>query len=132
MFSLINFATAGTIAALIGLNGGTVPKEASPAKYNNPVRCEIEASSSRGMTMLQGVVYSNRKTSGTYRFSLTGKGRRGGTNIQQGGEFFVDRGGHSALGVISLGGRASDYNVRLKLRVNGKTITCGANGVTNI
>lgn len=132
MFSIINFATAGTIAMLIGMNGGTTPAEVSPVKYKSPVRCEIEASSNRGMTTLQGVVYSSRKISGTYRLSLKGKGRSGGTNIQQGGEFSIDRDGHSALGMISLGGRASDYNVRLKLRVNGKTIVCGANGVTNI
>ena len=132
MFSIFNFATAGTIAMLIGLNGGTVPTQVSQSKHIKPVRCEIETSSSRGMTTLQGVVYSTRKISGTYRLSLKGKGRSGGTNIQQGGEFFVGRDGHSALGMVSLGGRASDYNVRLKLRVNGKTITCGSSGVTNI
>ncbi len=132
MFNMFSYATAGTIAMIIGLNGGVEPTKIDPVKQSDPIRCEIETSSNRGMTTMQGVIYSDQKVRGTYRFSLKSKGRSGGTNIQQGGEFSVGRDGHAGLGMINIGGRVSDYKVRLKVRVKGKTITCGTDDVTNI
>ena len=105
-------ASATLIAWTAGATGTT--------QTNASTACEIVTSKTSGMTIIEGVVTSGKAISGTYSLRVSGSG----TNIRQGGDFDAAPNEKTALGKVSLGGSASDYDIDLKVETGGRTVPC--------
>lgn len=96
---------------------------AGPATGNgSSIRCEIEARSSGGMLVLEGVVHAGRPITGSYEFRVSGGGSGGSSNISQGGDFTAGPDGTARLGQVSLGG--GRYDADLAVTANGVAVKC--------
>jgi hypothetical protein len=115
---------AGTAAIAAGMAvAGTTTMGSS---RDGPVTCEIRAETVRGTTNLTGVVATEAPISGTYKFSIKGRGGSGRTNINQGGAFAAVPGEDFELGKVMLGNPGATYDASLELRVAGKSYGCDA------
>lgn len=120
MFGMNKLILAATPLAL-GLAFANLTIGADAA--DSPLRCEILASSTNGMTALEGVVHANFATRGSYRFRVASASGGGGSNIQQGGAFTAGPEGSATLGRVMLGGNAI-YDATLEIEADGHAVTC--------
>lgn len=109
---------AAALVPLLAAGAATADSRATP------LRCEIVAERSGGMTALTAVVHADRPLDGSYSFSISGKGRGGSSDIRQGGQFAAAKGA-TTLGQVMLNGA---YDASLKVTVGGKVFSC-ARGV---
>ncbi|MCP4183893.1 MAG: hypothetical protein GY761_11350 [Hyphomicrobiales bacterium] len=115
----------GTAAMILTLGAGDVDVGASQDNSNaKSLRCEVQTSSSRGMITLQGMLYTDKKISGSYHFKVTGRGSSGNSNINQGGEFTAGPDDWVTLGKVMLGKRSTQYDATLKVKINGIALKC--------
>jgi hypothetical protein len=111
------------VLAGLGLTGIVIGSgQADPS--TEPVRCEIEATSSSGMISLEGIVEADIAVSGTYEFRVVGSGHGGNSNIRQGGAFTAGPDAAVTLGRVMLGASGAVYDASLEVVSNGKTIEC--------
>jgi len=87
-----------------------------------PFACQISVDDTGRATTFRGLVQASESLSGSYSFSLAGRG----TNIRQGGPFSAHAGQTVTLGQSMLSGDAADYDVELTLTVGGETYSCRA------
>jgi hypothetical protein len=118
--------SARAVPLLIGLGAAGLAIGAGHAgsASGEPVRCEIQASSTSGMIALAGVVHADVEVSGSYRFRVASAGGAGGSNIQQGGNFTAGPDGAVTLGNVMLGGQGAVYDATLEIISGGKTVEC--------
>ncbi len=117
--------SAGTAALILGLGtAGASTGAGQSTSTSDPVHCEIQTSTGRGMTTMEGLVFTDAKISGSYQFRVMSSGRSGNSNIRQGGNFTATPDNPVTLGKIMLGNRGASYNATLKVTVNGTTIKC--------
>ncbi|WP_353646775.1 curli-like amyloid fiber formation chaperone CsgH [Mesorhizobium sp. WSM2239] len=110
---------------LLGLGAAAIAAGAGQAgSESEPVRCEIRAETSGGMTTLEGVVRADKAVSGSYRFRVKSSGASGSSNIDQGGAFTAAPASPETLGSVMLGSRGARYDASLTVTVNGKKIEC--------
>lgn len=103
-------------AGLLAAATGTSMANAS----SGPLRCEIVASTTNGMTRLEGVAHAGHSMHGSYLFRISGSG----ANITQGGDFDARAGESATLGSVTLGGN-NRYDVRLEVKANnGAAVSC--------
>ena len=115
---------AAPAAAALGLMG-CMANAGEAGDNDNPLRCEIAATSSGQTIALEGLVEADNAVSGSYLFRVVGSGRGGSSNIQQGGAFAAGPGGAATLGRIMLGASAGAvYDATLTVETNGDTIEC--------
>lgn len=114
-------------AATLLLGAGAAAAAAGAGQAGSsggPIRCEIQASSSGGMTTLQGVVHSDKAVKGTYTFRVASAGGSGSSDISQGGDFSAGPDRAATLGQVMLGGYGSIYDASLQVKAGGKTYSC--------
>lgn len=87
-----------------------------------PFACQISVDDTGRSTAFRGLVQANESLSGSYSFSLAGRG----TNIRQGGAFSARAGETVTLGQSMLSGDPADFDAELTLTVNGETYSCRA------
>jgi hypothetical protein len=126
MFDRLNRFHIIAASVLVGLGAaGFATADGTPgAALGEPLRCEIVASRSGGMTALEGVLHTDAVISGSYRFRVVSSGGGGSSNIQQGGEFFAAPNEPATLGTVMLGNPGGKYKATLEIVANGKTIAC--------
>jgi hypothetical protein len=88
------------------------------------VRCEIDVKASGGAIGLGAIVQADKPVTGSYRFSVTGSGGGGSTNIAQGGGFTAGPGDDARLGRLMLGNKGAIYDARLDVSVGGRDYHC--------
>lgn len=129
MFSNHKRFSAGMVTLLLGLGAGGIAVNAHQTESDDvasidPVRCEIQANTSRGMTMLESVFHAEDAVNGTYTFKVVKSGPSGSSNIQQGGSFAADANEAVTLGRVSLGGGNATYDVSLSVNADGTSFSC--------
>lgn len=107
------------LGATVSLGAGFAAAGGSGSSAAGPLRCEIVAASSGGMTSIEAVALAERALSGSYQLKISGPG----ANISQGGEFDIASGRKTTLGSAMLGG-GRGYDVRLEVSAGGKTVSC--------
>lgn len=125
MFRMATRFPARTVLLLFGLGAAGIAIGAGHAgTAAGPVRCEIRADSTNGMTSLEGVVHADKAVSGSYQFRVKSSGASGRANLDQGGDFTAGPGNAATLGSITLDTRGARYDASLTVTLNGKTIEC--------
>lgn len=110
-----------TLPLLVGLSAaGFAIGASTTASKAAPLHCEIQADSTNGMMVLQGVVHTDTALSGSYRFRVTGAA----ANISQGGAFTAAPGQPATLGNVMLGNNGTPYDISLEVNADGVTILC--------
>lgn len=107
-------------ACMVASLGAAFAAAGASQPDSGPLRCEIVASSSGGMTQIAGLAHAGKALSGSYQLRVSGPG----TSINQGGEFDAASGRPATLGSVTLGGSARSYDVRLEVRAGGHTVSC--------
>ncbi len=119
------FLIVSTIALVAGMVAGGAGFSASKhSRVDSPIQCSIEASESRGMTIMEGLLQTDSKVRGSYSFRVVSHGRSGSSQIQQGGEFTASPDDPVKLGKVMIGGSPKDYDVSLKVTIGDKTYRC--------
>jgi len=112
------FAILGS-AILMACTAGATDTAQIGATASSPA-CEIITRNLGGMTVIEGVVTSDKAVSGSYSLRVSGSG----TNIRQGGEFDAAANEKTVLGKVSLGGSTRAYDIDLKVEADGRTLPC--------
>jgi hypothetical protein len=126
MFDRLNRFHIAAAAALVGLGAaGFATADGSPrADPGEPLRCEIQTSTAKGMVALEGVLHTDIAIAGSYRFRVISSGGGGSSNIQQGGEFEAGPDEPATLGTVMLGNSGGTYRAILEVMADGKLVAC--------
>ncbi len=133
MFLTYKLVSAATAALILGMGAANVGNDTTrPITVSGePVYCEILTNTSRGMTTLEGTLYTDGEISGSYRFKVKSAGNGGSSSISQGGEFHAGSDESVMLGRVMLSSEGTSFDATLKIKANGKTIKCSQHiGVT--
>ena len=114
---------AGSGVFGLGLVFAAPDQAAAGGGGGSGLRCEITQSGHGGSVVLQGVVFSDQATDGSYEFRVAKSGGGGSSDINQSGEFSVGAGGKSSVASVSLGG-SGGYSATLKVRSSGHAVAC--------
>ena len=110
-------------SGVLGLGLVFAAPDQATAGGGSGLRCEIYQSSRGGGVVLEGVVFSDQATDGSYEFRVAKSGGGGSSDINQSGEFSVGAGGKSSVGSVSLGG-SGGYSATLKVSAAGHAVAC--------
>lgn len=125
MFTMGTHFPARMVPLLFGLGvAGIAVAAGNAGAAAGPVRCEIRADASDGMTSLEGVVHADKAVSGSYRFRVESFGASGRSDIDQGGDFTAEPGRPATLGSVMLDSRGGRYDASLTVTLEGRTIEC--------
>jgi hypothetical protein len=115
---------AAPVAAALGLLG-CVANAGQADQSEEPLRCEIAATSAGKTITLEGVAEADGAVSGSYRFRVVSSGRGGASDVHQAGAFAA--GPHSPVmlsRVMLSGGSGTVFEATLTIEVDGETIEC--------
>lgn len=112
-------ALLGVLTAL-ALGCTAISAQTGATRTEGPLSCSVDMTARAGLLTLEGVVSSTEAVSGTYHLRVA----RGGTLMNQGGQFALRPGDTGRLGRITLNGPAMGLEVDLTLEAHGRTIRC--------
>ncbi len=129
MFNSHKRISAGMIALVLGLGAGglavnaqqNTDTETAPVEL---VGCEIQATTTSGMTTLESVFRAEEAVTGTYSFKVVKSGSSGSSNIAQGGSFVAGPHETVTLGRVMLGGGDATYDISLSVEADGASYSC--------
>jgi len=116
------FLPAALILAGAGFAAACTTSSVAQEATTAPFACQISVDETGRATAFRGLVQTTESLSGSYSFSLAGRG----TNIRQGGPFSARAGETVTLGQSMLSGAPADFDAELTLTVNGQTYRCPA------
>ncbi|WP_214477336.1 curli-like amyloid fiber formation chaperone CsgH [Mesorhizobium sp. dw_380] len=110
--------------ALVLIPVGALATIAIAGQSVGPVRCEIRVTPDGGMVSLDALAHADRGISGTYSFHVESAGQTGGTNIEQSSAFSAAPGKPATLGTVTLDAKGADYDAKLEITADGKSVGC--------